>query len=143
NRRSLLDQHGALNDVHSEHPLTVAATFKASFAKVREITPLAEDILHFCAFLQPDAIPEELFQHDDSFKVDPMIFKKGIAALQRYSLIKYNDQEKTFTLHRLVQAVLIDAMPTDLRKQWRDSVLRALHAALPDESAAKPDVLEI
>lgn len=132
NRRTLLDQHGALNDVHSEHPLTVAATIKASFARVREITPLAEDILHFCAFLQPDAIPEELFQHDDSFKVDPMIFHKGIAALQRYSLIKYNDQEKVFSMHRLVQVVHIDGMLPDIQKQYRWRVAQALNAAFPE-----------
>src|SRR5712692_11819806 len=97
-----------------------------------ENTPLAEEILHFCAFLQPDAVPEELFQYDDSFMLDPMVFKKGIAALQHYSLIKYNDQEKTFSMHRLVQAVLIDGMPPDLQKQWRDRMVRALNAAFPE-----------
>ena len=142
NRRSLLDQHGALNDVHSEQPLTVAATFQASFAKVREITLLAEDILHFCAFLQPDAIPEVLFQPDDNFQpddarmLDALAFNKGIAALQRYSLIKRNAQEKTLSLHRLVQVVLIDSMLPDLQVQWKGRVLRALNAALPDVTLA-------
>jgi DNA-binding XRE family transcriptional regulator len=127
NRRSLLDQYGALDDEH----ITVAATFKTSFARARDLAPMAEDILHFCAFLQPDAIPEELFQHDESFKSDAMAFNKGIAALLRYSLIKRNTQKKTFSMHRLVQAVLIDDMGLDLQKQWRERVVRALNAIFP------------
>src|SRR6266487_5616747 len=130
NRQSLLKQYGALDDEN----ITVAATFRTSFARARDLSPMAEDILHFCAFLHPDAIPEELFQHDNSFNLDAMAFNKGIAALQRYSLIRYNEHVQTFSIHRLVQAVLIDNMSLtpDLQKQWRARVVRALSAAFPE-----------
>src|SRR5260370_442223 len=58
-------------------------------------------------------------------------FDDGIAALQRYSLIKRNVEEQTYSMHRLVQAVLIDDMSNDLQKQWRKRIARALNAAFP------------
>ena len=131
-RLILLDQHGALGGVNSEHPLTVAATFRTSLAKARELCTMAEDILYFCVFLQPDAIPEELFKHDDCFKADAMAFGKGIAALCCYSLVNYDTQDKTLSLHRLVQAVVIEEMPRELQKQWRERVVRVLNAVFPE-----------
>ena len=145
NRRPLLDQYGALGEENSEHPLTVAATFRAGFEKAHALHPLAEDILYFCAFLQPDEIPEELFQHDENFKYGTTAFNKAIAALQRYSLIKRSTinrntlwedlyDEKILSMHRLVQTVLIDDMSPDLRRQWRDRVVQALIATLPENT---------
>lgn len=133
NRRTLLGQYGALDVEH----ITVATTFKTSFTRARELSPMAEDILHFCAFLQPDAIPEELFQHDDHFQYGTIVFNKAIAALLRYSLIKLNDREQTFSIHRLVQAVLIDTMSHETRQQWRERIVRALSVAFPDAQEFK------
>src|SRR5258708_6115914 len=136
-RRLMLAKRDALEGEHrehpeySDHPDTVVVTFGLCFAMARERHRLADEILNFCAFLQPDAIPEELFLHDDSFKVDTDTFNGGIAALRRYSLVKRNGQEMTLSMHRLVQAVLIDGMP-DLQTQWRDRVARALLATFPE-----------
>jgi tetratricopeptide (TPR) repeat protein len=132
-RRDLLDRRGSLKGADCDYPETVAVTFALCFNKAREQHHLAGDILHFCAFLHPDNIPDELFRHDDSFKSDTTALIDGRTALLRYSLIKRNDQERTISLHRLVQAVLIDTMPPDLIKQWRERVVLALSAAFPDE----------
>jgi hypothetical protein len=35
-------------------------------------------------------------------------------------------------MHRLVQAVLSDSIPPDLRRQWRERVLRAVNASFPE-----------
>jgi len=131
----LLNRRGSLVSEYSEHPIPVAATFMLSFEKAGEQHPLATDILRFCAFLQPDAIPEELFQYDDSFRYGTTAFDEGKEALYRYSLIKRNIQDRTYSMHRLVQAVLIDDMLPDLQKQWRERVLRTVNAAFPK---AKP-----
>jgi transcriptional regulator with XRE-family HTH domain len=130
-RHQLLNRRRSVVSKYSEHPESVAKTFKLSFESVCERHPLASDILNFCAFLHPDAMPEELFRHDDSFKYGTTVFDDAIASLHSYSLIKRNTQEQTFTIHRLVQAVLIDAMSPDLQKQWRVRVVRALDASLP------------
>ena len=134
-RRNLLDRRSSRkskDSEHSRHPLTVAATLDLSIKEACEGHPLATKILNFCAFLQPDAIPEELFQHHDSFKYGTTEFDEAIEALHNYSLIKRNTQEKTLSLHRLVQAVLIDDTPQDIQRQWRELVLQAVDAAFPE-----------
>jgi tetratricopeptide (TPR) repeat protein len=136
-RHDLLDRRSSQDEEnkgkYSDHPDTVVVTFELCFRNASERHPLATDILNFCAFLQPDAIPTELFEHNDSFKYGTTAFDDGIAALQRYSLIRGNSQDQTFSLHRLVQAVATDAMPPDLQRQWRERVVRALDAAFPNE----------
>lgn len=135
-RSRLLRKYGALGTENEgkyrEHPETVVVTFELCFEMAQKLHPLAAEILNFCAFLHPDTIPEELFQHIESFKVDRDTFNSGIAALRQYSLIRHNGHEKTFSMHRLVQAVLIDAILPDLQKQWRERVVRALNAAFPE-----------
>jgi len=135
-RRELLDERGSLDEEnegkYSEYPDTIAVTFALCFEKASKRHPLSIDILRFCAFCHPDIIPDELLQHDESFKRDATEFKNGRTALLRYSLLKHNTQEHTFSIHRLVQAALIDAMPVDLQKQWRERVVRALSAVFPE-----------
>ena len=130
-RRDLLDRRKARVSRHSEHPESVFVTIKLSFQKACELHRLAGDILNFCAFLQPDAMAEELLQYDDSSNLGPTIFNEAIAALRRYSLVKRNAQEKTLSIHRLVQAVLIDSMDADLQMYWKERVGRALNVYFP------------
>jgi hypothetical protein len=141
-RRELLDTRWLLDDEHREHPEyshhpeSVAVTFALCSEQARKRRPLAGYILDFCAFLYPDAIPEELFQHDDSFKYGTTVFNKAIAALRRYSLIKRNDQARTLSMHRLVQAVLLDAMAPDLSEQWQERVKQFMETAFIKTAAA-------
>src|SRR5207249_3241843 len=53
-RRRLLDRRQSRVSKYSKHPRAVAATLNLSIKKAAEQHPLASDILHFCAFLQPD-----------------------------------------------------------------------------------------
>jgi len=53
----LLAQRVVLVD---DHPESVATTWLRSFAKVEQTSPTAAELLRACAFLAPDAIPEEL-----------------------------------------------------------------------------------
>jgi hypothetical protein len=55
-----------------------------------------------------------------------------MGALQQYSLIRRNAEEKACSLHRLVQDVLRDTMSSDLRTRWQEGVKRALNTAFPD-----------
>jgi hypothetical protein len=45
----------------TDHPEPVATTWLLSFTKVEEVNRAAADLLRLCAFMHPDAIPEELF----------------------------------------------------------------------------------
>src|SRR6202043_2495426 len=44
----------------SDYPHTVASTWTLSFAQVEQADPAAADLLRVCAFLHPDAIPQEI-----------------------------------------------------------------------------------
>jgi hypothetical protein len=44
----------------SDHP-SVATTWALSFENIEKVNPTAAELLKFCSFLHPDAIPEELF----------------------------------------------------------------------------------
>ncbi len=115
----------------TRHPESVTVTFKLIFEELSGQYPLATDVLSFCAFLHPDAVPEELFQYDDSFKPNTVEFDEAFTTFRRYSLLKRNTQERTFSIHRLVQAVIIDMLSPELRAQWRERVMQALNAAFP------------
>lgn len=122
----MLQRRGSEESERADHPDSVVVTFELNFKKAAERHPLTTEILSFCAFLQPDAIPEELF------RTDLKTFVESIAALRRYSLIKRDPQEKILSIHRLVQAVLIDKMPRGIQKQWRVRVVHAVNAKFPD-----------
>ena len=61
---SLLKRRGASGQ---DHPESVTTTFSLSFEKVKTLNPTAAELLEFCAFLHPDAIPEEMFIGDTSY----------------------------------------------------------------------------
>src|SRR5262249_897628 len=56
-RTEMLNERGGLVD---DHPKSVAATWSLSFEKVQQKNPAAAELLQLCAFLHPDAVPEEL-----------------------------------------------------------------------------------
>src|SRR5947199_2312827 len=135
-RAELLKERGGLIDDHCE---PVATTWSLSFGKVEERNPAAADLLRFCAFVSADAIPEEMITvgaeslgaNLQEVVRSPLSWNKAIAALLAYSLIRRNAQEKTLSVHRLVQAVLKDAMDKQARRQWVESVVLAVNEVFP------------
>ena len=49
---------------------------------------------------------------------NPLAFNQALAVIGSYSLLRRNSREHTLSMHRLVQAVLFDAMSTEEREQW-------------------------
>jgi hypothetical protein len=56
----LLSKRG---DLAGGHPEPVTVTFSLSFEKVASSSPAAADLIRLCAFLHPDAIPEEIISN--------------------------------------------------------------------------------
>src|SRR5207248_857422 len=56
-RAELLKQRGG---IVAHHPEPVATTWSLSFERVEKANPVAAELLQFCAFLDPNAIPEEI-----------------------------------------------------------------------------------
>jgi tetratricopeptide (TPR) repeat protein/DNA-binding transcriptional regulator YiaG len=124
----------------TDHPLSVATTLSLSFQRVEEAHAAATDLLRLCAFLHPDAIPDELIlrgtpllgERLGSVASDPLQWHEIISTLLTYSLIQRQAQEQTFSLHRLVQAVMKETMDAATRAQWSTRAILAVNAAFPE-----------
>jgi tetratricopeptide (TPR) repeat protein len=122
-RDKLLHERGRR---HFGHPYSLAATILLSFEKVKQVSPVAANLLRMCAFLHADDIPEELFAVGDpalpatyhSVAADGLALTQAIRALGRYSFIQYRSEEKTVSLHRLVQEVLRGQMGYQRQLRW-------------------------
>ena len=137
-------QHGKLlqwrGEFADDHPMPVTTTWALSFDKIHQANPFAIELLRLCAFLAPDAIPEEIFSVGapnlgpalqpvtvDPFKLD-VLFKE----LLKFSLIRRDSATKTLTIHRLVQIVLRDRMDQDMQRQWAERTVKAVHRLFPE-----------
>lgn len=135
-RKKLLNRRGGFD---FDHPAPVTATFSSSLEKIEKISPAAVELLRFCAFLHPDAIPEELIINGaielgptlQPVATDPFLLDAAVAILRRFSLVRRNSGTNTLSMHRLVQAVLQDSMSEQI---WVERTVQAVNRTLPDVS---------
>jgi tetratricopeptide (TPR) repeat protein len=135
-KAELLQERGQLDP---DHP-SVTVTFKLAFEKVAAASATAAALVQACAFLAPDAIPEEIFSEGGNAFGEPLntlaesklALTKAIAEAARFSLISRNPQAKTLTIHRLVQEVLRSAMDDNSQRQWAEQVVEAVTAVFPN-----------
>ncbi len=123
-----------------DHRASVIHTFEYTFDKVDKMSPTAMELLRFCAFLHPDAIPEELIIQGapelgptlQCVVSDPISLDETIMTLRRFSLLSRNSSSSMLSMHRLVQVVLQDSMPEKMRSLWAERTVRAINRILPD-----------
>jgi tetratricopeptide (TPR) repeat protein/DNA-binding transcriptional regulator YiaG len=123
-----------------DHPDSVAATWSLSFQQVEQESQAAADLLHLLAFLDPEAIPEEIITLGaaelgpalGAAASDPLQVDSIIELLLRYSLIRRTPEVKFLSIHRLVQAVLKDGMERDTQRIWAERSIRAVNRAFPN-----------
>src|SRR5216683_1182294 len=138
-RAALLKRRGGFA---TDHPAPVATTWSLSFERVEQADPVAADLLRLCAFLDPDAIPEEILlegarepgSQSESVSLDQLRINEAIEVLLRFSLIRRNAETGTLTIHRLVQAVLQDTMDKEMQRLWAERTVRAVNRAFPQTS---------
>src|SRR5260370_11181848 len=114
-RKDLLQRRSKLR---TDHPQPVGTTWSLSFQKVEQANPAAADLLRLCAFLDPDAIPEDIITEGAAeagpllhpVAADPFQLNEAIEVLRTYSLIRRNAEAKKLNIHRLVQVWLQEAM---------------------------------
>ncbi|GLV54265.1 tetratricopeptide repeat protein [Dictyobacter sp. S3.2.2.5] len=123
----------------SGYPESVATTWSLSFQRVEEQNPAATEFLRLCAFLAPDHIPEELLtkgapQWPPTLReavTNPLRFNQMLETLLAFSLVKRLAEDRTLSVHRLVQAVQIDHLEVEAQRTWSERVVRALEIAFP------------
>jgi tetratricopeptide (TPR) repeat protein len=145
-RAHLLSEHS--NKV--EHPQPVATTWDLSFQRVTQQNPAAADLLRFCAFLAPDALPEIILT-EGATELGPVLapvagnllqLDNAIAALLAYSLIDRDPRTKTLAVHRLVQTVLRDALLEPEQRMWEERAIHALARVFPWPEVATWDLCQ-
>jgi len=120
------------------HP-SVTITFSLAFARVADANPAAADLVRGCAFLAPDAIPEEIFTQGGSewgapiaeLVAKPLAWVEAIEEAGRFALIHRDAQDKSFHIHRLVQEVVKDEMNVETRRRWAERIVQSLSEVFP------------
>jgi tetratricopeptide (TPR) repeat protein/transcriptional regulator with XRE-family HTH domain len=126
-----------------DYPRPVASTWLISFECVAGELPAAAALLRLCAFLAPDDIPVSALRADAGHMPNPLRsaladeveLDRTIGVLARYSLARR--QGDGLRIHRLVQAVIRDALGPDQRV-WLGAAVRLLHAVMPEEPQLHP-----
>jgi tetratricopeptide (TPR) repeat protein/transcriptional regulator with XRE-family HTH domain len=139
-RADVLNRRGRLS---IDHPHSAGTTLALSYEQVERANKAAAELLRFCAFLDPDGIPEELITEGAAFlgpllgpvAADQLACDEAVAVLRSYSLLQRHAASSSLTTHRLVQVVLKDRMDADTRREWAERALRAVHRVFPREGA--------
>ena len=136
-RAALLMRRGGTGlektDAPFRHPESVATTWSLSFKKIEQASAGAADLLRLCAFLHPDAIPEEILREDIQVIMAPELsLEAAIAELSKFSLIRSNDEINSLSIHPLVQHVLKDAMDDQVQCYWAKRAVLAVNRVFPE-----------
>ncbi len=128
--------------VVGDYPESVATTWAINFAEVEATSKASADLLRVSAYLSPDSIPLELLTEGGgelsealsatlaNVSANPLILDEVLEPLLRYSLVSRDVESRTYSIHRLVQAVI----QAELKKEgqehlWAERSIRALEAA--------------
>ncbi len=140
-RAALLKRRGGLLP---NHPDSVATTWSLAFEHVERENPAANELMRLCAFLAPDAIPEELIQEGaphlgpvlQPVAADRSRLNAALAALLNYSLLRRDATTHTLSIHRLVQAVILDEVDEQTQQHWAERAVRAVNQVFPFDEPA-------
>jgi hypothetical protein len=124
------------------HP--VATTWTVAKEYLQKKKPAAAELLKLCAFLYPDAIPEEIFLEGASdlgpllrrVATDQFMWNDTLKDLLRFSLIHRDGEARTLTIHHLVQDVLKDEMDASTQCIWADRAVHAVNRTFPQRECA-------
>jgi hypothetical protein len=128
---------------------TVATTWSLAFEHLQQGAPGGVGLLRLLANCAPEAIPLHLLLQPRlglvehlGVEVAPVLVplledrlaaSDAMVALRRYSLVTPAG-DGSVSVHRLVQAVTTNQMPTDLAGQWRQAAAALIEAAIPDDT---------
>jgi tetratricopeptide (TPR) repeat protein len=125
----------------ASYPLTVAAFVRLAIEKLREDAPAGAQLLAMFAFLGSEPTPLRLLRSGAAADVaeplhsvlgDSIAMNRAVRELTRFGLSKLDPQQR-IQVHRLVQRVLLDTLPDDLKAQTLRDVQNVLAAANPGD----------
>lgn len=136
--KELLEWRG---EAYGPDDKSVKARWSISIDNMAKI-PFALDVLHFCAFLNAEAIPEELiltglhfFNPEASFDSPQIV--EAIEKLCKFSLLRkttrriHDTDMDVLSIHRLMQEVLRVELDPDTKRQYAENTILAVSHAFP------------
>jgi tetratricopeptide (TPR) repeat protein len=127
--------------VTGKYPESVATTWLLNFEEVEKTSKASAELLTASAFFNPDNIPFELIIKGapelgdtissaiDGIEKDPLVLDELLLPLSRYSLISRD--ASTYSIHRLVQAVIRDRLGKEVGRIWAERIVKAVNSAFP------------
>lgn len=125
-RLALLEQ-GLLED----YPHSVATTWTMSIEQIERAGCEPLDLLQLCAVLHPDAIPEELLLGSLPPEGDVLALDRMLKSLVSHALLQRDRENRSLSLHRLVQQVLLRRMPAAQQGLWVQTAWARLEHNFP------------
>lgn len=127
----------------TEYPHTMTAAWQLSVQEVENRLPEAAELLRCLAFFGPDPIPRIVFRRGRKSGVErmepilskPLVLNQAFAELNRFALIKVEQEAGTVQVHRLVQALLRDS----LGEEERETIRHEVHLLLAGGAPADPE----
>lgn len=130
-----------MKDVPETADRKTRAVFTTLLENVRQAEARAKGataLLNLAAFFAPDAILEELFKkkaeaYPEALAAvvnDPPAYERATSALGRLSLMPFARETRTYSVHRLVQAVLRQDLGGN-EQTWAAAAVAACNAAYP------------
>jgi hypothetical protein len=149
----MLHNDSAPNEAHNHSESqpahsNVESTIRLALGRIKDKS--ARQFLQFCSFLAPEPIPMELFHELEATEyarspggqcparalIRASSSESGLQAairtLASYSLLVYHPEQRTVSVHGLVQGKLRREISARQRRGWIGLVLAAVDAALPD-----------
>jgi TIR domain-containing protein/NB-ARC domain-containing protein len=134
------DRHGSVPD----YPESVASAWKFSKSSVEQSNPAAIELLRLCAYLAPEAIPDELVLQGASalgpvlgpVAANKLSLNLAISVLRKYSLLNREADRETelttrLSIHRIMQEILIDEMNAATQELWATRTVKVVATSLP------------
>jgi tetratricopeptide (TPR) repeat protein len=123
----------------SSYPRSLAAAIRLTADRLDGDDPAAAQLASLCAFLAPEAVPEDLFTSAPgdlpgelaARAVDPLAWRQTLAHLTRQSLARID--QHGLVMHRLTQAILRDRLTPEQAAATRACTEAVLAAADPHD----------
>ncbi len=136
-KAALLSKRGRLA---KDHPDPVTTTLSLTFKKIAQFDPEALELLHFFAFLHPDALPDEMLQYGAStlheplrtLALDPLALDAAIATLRRFSLVHQRADATTLNMHSIIQVLLKKDLPKRQQLNLAKQAVKLINRIFPD-----------
>jgi hypothetical protein len=140
-RLELLNKHGPVVGGYRE---SVRTTWSMNFRQLEQESEAAADLLRLSAFLSPDSIPLEFLAAGApelgnllsaaliDVQEDPVVLDETLAPLTNFSLIRRQIETRSYSVHRLVQAVVRAEMDPKTQRLWAERAVRATNRAFPE-----------